>query len=142
MQSVLLVEDNKLTRFATQRLLTRAGCEVLVAEDGEEALRLALAASPDVILLDMLLPKLDGLSVLARLKRNPATAHIPVIVLTGLSSKNAEKLMEAGASGFVEKSQVLDDSSILLSMLHKLLPGGEVSHLLPKNRIDVASKVN
>jgi CheY-like chemotaxis protein len=104
MTKILLVEDSKFLRLATERALAHAGYEVTSAGDGEEALRLAQEKSPDLILLDMLLPKVSGPEVLRSLKTKPATAGIPVIVLTGLSQKNAERLQADGADGFLEKS--------------------------------------
>ena len=104
MTKILLVEDSKFLRLATERALAHAGYEVVSAGDGEEALRLAQEKLPDLILLDMLLPKVGGPEVLRALKNDAATARIPVVVLTGLSQKNAEKLQDEGAAGFLEKS--------------------------------------
>src|SRR2546427_11246758 len=84
-KSILVVEDSKLLRHANQRALTRAGYTVFVACDGEEALRMAREESHDLILLDMMLPKLSGPEVLSALRANPSTAEVPVIVLSGLS---------------------------------------------------------
>jgi CheY-like chemotaxis protein len=111
-QKVLLVEDSKFLRLTNERILTKAGYELSTAADGEEALSVAQAKLPDVILLDMLLPKLSGPEVLRRLKANPATADIPVIVLTSLSQKNEEKLLQEGAAAYFEKSALdLDKNS-------------------------------
>jgi CheY-like chemotaxis protein len=104
MIKILLVEDSKFLRIATERALTRAGYETSSATDGVEALKLAREGSPDLILLDMLLPKLSGLDVLRTLKQDDFTKSIPVVVLTGMSQKNAERLQQDGASGFLEKS--------------------------------------
>ena len=82
---VLLVDDSKFLRMANERALSRAGYEVSTAADGEEALRVAHDKLPDIILLDMMLPKISGPEVLKALKGNPATMNIPVIVLTSLS---------------------------------------------------------
>lgn len=113
---VLLVEDSKFLRIANERALTRAGYQVSTAADGEEALRVANEKLPDIILLGMLLPKLSGPEVLKALKGNPATTAIPVIVLTSLSQKNEEKLIQDGAAAFFEKSALeLDKSSDRLS---------------------------
>jgi CheY-like chemotaxis protein len=104
MTKILVVEDSKFLRVATERALTHAGYEVSSAGDGEQALRVAGEKLPDLILLDMMLPKMGGPEVLRALKKDPATAEIPVVVLTGLSQKNAERLQEDGAAGFLEKS--------------------------------------
>lgn len=103
---VLLVDDSKFLRLATERALARAGYEVCSAMDGERALEIAREKKPDVILLDMLLPKMTGPDVLKALKKDPATAGIAVVVLTGLSQKNAVRLQHDGACAFLEKSQL------------------------------------
>jgi CheY-like chemotaxis protein len=103
---VLLVEDSKFLRMANERALAKAGYEVSTAADGEEALRVANDKLPDIILLDMLLPKLSGPEVLHALKSNPATMAIPVIVLSSLSQRNEEKLKQAGAVEYFEKANL------------------------------------
>jgi two-component system cell cycle response regulator len=106
MTKILLVDDSKFLRLATERALTRAGYEVSTATDGVHALELAREKGPDLILLDMLLPKMTGHDVLKALKKDPATAGIAVVVFTGLSQKNAARLQEDGACGFLEKSEL------------------------------------
>ena len=103
---ILLADDSKFLRMATERALARAGYSVTTACDGERVLELAREMSPDLILLDMLLPKMTGLDVLKMLKKNKATAEIPVVVLTGLSQKNAARLHQEGAFAFLEKSEL------------------------------------
>jgi CheY-like chemotaxis protein len=84
----------------------------MVAGDGEEALRMAHESVPDLIILDMLLPKLGGAQVLHELKSSALTAKIPVIVLSSLAQKNEEKLKKEGATAYFEKSRLnLDNSS-------------------------------
>jgi len=106
MTRILLVDDSKFLRLATERALARAGYEVSTAEDGESALRAAHEKPPDVILLDMLLPGMTGPDVLKGLKKDPATTKIAVVVLTGLSHKNAARLQKDGAFAFLEKSEL------------------------------------
>lgn len=101
---VLLVEDSKFLRISTERVLTKAGYEVVTAADGDEALRLARQNLPQLILLDIMLPKMTGPDVLKVLKKDPATAAIPVMMLTSLSQKNAKALEKDGAASFFEKS--------------------------------------
>jgi len=109
---VLLVEDSKFLRLANECALGKADFEVSTAADGEEALRVANDKLPDIILLDMMIPKISGLDVLKTLKANPATMDIPVIVLTSLSQMNEEKLLHEGAAAYFEKSTLeLDKSS-------------------------------
>ena len=104
MTKILLVDDSKFLRLATERALVRAGYQVCTASDGESALDVARKNLPDLILLDMLLPKMAGPDVMKALKKDPATAGIAVIVLTGLSPKNAARLQQDGAFAFLEKS--------------------------------------
>ena len=106
MTKILLVDDSKFLRLATERALSRAGYDVSTATDGERALEIAREKKPDVILLDMLLPKMTGPDVLKALKKDPATAGIAVIVFTGLSQKNAVRLQQDGACAFLEKSEL------------------------------------
>ena len=104
MTKILLVEDSKFMRLATERALSRAGYEVSTAADGKDALVVAREKMPDLILLDMLLPHMTGPDVLKALKKDSVTAGIPVVVLSGLSEKNADRLRKDGAFGFLEKS--------------------------------------
>lgn len=104
MTRILLVDDSKFLRLATERALARAGYDVSSAYDGEQALDMARNQHPDLILLDMLLPKLPGPEVLKALKKDPQTADIPVVVFTGLSQKNASRLQDEGAFGYLEKT--------------------------------------
>jgi CheY-like chemotaxis protein len=120
---ILLVEDSKFLRLATERALSRAGYEVFTAIDGEHAMDAARANRPDLILLDMMLPKMSGPDVLKALKKDEATAGIPVVVLTGLSQKNAQRLQNDGAFDFLEKACLALDqgSDKLLSALKEIL---------------------
>lgn len=121
---VLLVEDSKFLRIATERALSRAGFEVTSAVDGEQALQLTIEQLPDIIVLDMMLPKMTGPDVLKALKANPATTAIPVIVLSSLSQKNEEKLIGEGAAAYFEKSILeLDKSSERLASIIKTTLG-------------------
>jgi CheY-like chemotaxis protein len=121
MRTVLVVEDSKLLRVEREHTLKKAGYLVVTAIDGIAALTVAREIQPDLILLDMLLPKLDGPSVLRALKADPATAQIPVVVVTALSQKNAEKLMHDGAAAFLEKNQLLTSCEPLLYTIKKAL---------------------
>jgi len=106
MTKILLVDDSKFLRMAIERALVRAGYDVITAVDGPGALDLARKQMPDLILLDMLLPKMTGPDVLRTLKKDPATTRIAVVVFTGLSHKNAERLRQDGACAFLEKSEL------------------------------------
>lgn len=118
---ILLIDDSRFMRLANQRALTHAGHEVIGRDDGEQGLEVAIQIQPDLILLDMMLPKLSGPEVLKALKENPRTRYIPVIVLSALSDKNKERLMREGAADFIEKSDdmMADDSIELVRMIEK-----------------------
>ena len=112
---ILVIEDSRLLRTTTERMLTRAGYAVITAADGEEGLRVAMESKPDLVVLDMMLPKLSGQEVLQRLRLNPSSTSTPVIVLTSLSESNRKKLLSEGASLYFEKSLVgVDNGSRLL----------------------------
>jgi len=112
MTKILVVDDSKFLRLATERALARAGYQVSTAIDGEDALKIAREEKPDVILLDMLLPKITGPDVLKTLKNDPATAGIAVVAFTGLSQKNAIRLEQDGACAFLDKAALgLDKGS-------------------------------
>lgn len=120
--TILLVEDSKFLQIATERILSKAGYKVISAGDGDEALALAGSSIPNLIVLDMLLPKLSGLEVLRSLKKNDLTAHIPVVVLSSLSQNNGPRLMEEGADAFFEKGSLLEDPTRLLEAITAALP--------------------
>jgi CheY-like chemotaxis protein len=121
MQTVLLVEDSKFLRVNREHILKKAGYLVLTAVDGAEALILAYEGHPDLILLDLMLPKLDGAAVLRTLKADPVTARIPVVVVTALCGKNEQKLLDEGAAAFVEKELLLTTDEPLLFTIKKVL---------------------
>ena len=120
---VLLVEDSKFLRAATEQALKSAGYEVVSVGDGDQAVRLARENKPALILLDVMLPKMSGPDVLRVLKNDPATAAIPVMMLTGLSQKNAKQLEKDGACGFFEKSNSMLGSgpNSLLAAIDRIL---------------------
>jgi CheY-like chemotaxis protein len=120
---ILLVDDSKFLRRAGERALERAGYQVITAADGAEALTIAKDRIPNLIVLDMMLPKLSGLEVLRALKQDVATKDIPVIVLTALSERNAAKLLEEGAISFVEKSDSLldKDGAVLIQAVARVV---------------------
>src|SRR2546426_12678288 len=122
-QKILLVEDSRYQRMASKRVLAGAGFEVAEARDGEEALRQVRESQPDLIILDMLLPRLGGEQVLQALRQNSSTARVPVLVLSSLSQNNADKLKEAGATAYIEKSKLdLNGSSdTLVRLVHAAL---------------------
>jgi len=120
---VLLVEDSKFLRMSTERVLAAAGYEMVSAGDGEQAVRLARQHRPALVLLDIMLPKMTGPDVLKALKKDPATAAIPVMMLTSLSQKNARALEKDGAAGFFEKSDAMlgQGPGSLVAAIEKML---------------------
>jgi CheY-like chemotaxis protein len=104
---VLLAEDDKFLRKAAEVELRRHGFVVLPAADGEEALKVATEQIPDIILLDLIMPKMQGFEVLKRLKQQEATANIPVIVMSNLGQEqDVQQAMESGARAYLIKSNL------------------------------------
>jgi two-component system, cell cycle response regulator DivK len=101
---ILLVEDNEMNRDMLSRRLQRRGYEVDLAVDGEQGVAMAQAAAPDLILMDMSLPVIDGWEATRRLKEDPATQHIPIIALTAHAmSGDREKALAAGCDDYDTK---------------------------------------
>jgi CheY-like chemotaxis protein len=126
---ILLIEDSRFQRIANERALLKAGYAVIQAGDGEEGLRMARERVPDLILLDMMLPKVSGLEVLRTLKGDVLVKHIPVIVLSGLGQANEAKLLNEGAAAFVVKSEksLENNSLVLIQAIEKVLSATEAS---------------
>lgn len=104
MNKILIVEDNPMNMELTLDLLEFYGYDVIQAEDGIKALERLAEDKFDLILLDMQLPKMDGLEVLERIKKNPATAAIPVIAVTAHAMKGSEEyFMEMGCVDYISK---------------------------------------
>jgi len=120
--TILVIEDSRLLRSAIERILVKAGHNVVAVGDGREGLRRAQQTHPDVILLDMMLPTLEGTGVLRELKGNPLTKPIPVMVLSGLAQRNERKLKMAGAAAYFEKSKlnVEEDGPALVKAVERL----------------------
>ncbi|MFK7944659.1 MAG: PleD family two-component system response regulator [Paracoccaceae bacterium] len=101
---VLIVEDSGTNRMILRARLNKAYYDVVEAEDGETALELAISEKPDLVLLDVMLPGIDGFEVCRKLKADPATLHVPVVMLTALD-KQEDRVegLEAGADDFLSK---------------------------------------
>ncbi|MGH2731258.1 MAG: response regulator transcription factor [Actinomycetota bacterium] len=112
---VLVAEDDPSVRMTLEFVLSDEGFEVLVAVDGEQALRLATEKLPDVILLDSMMPKMDGKEVLKALRAHAPTSSIPVLVLTGMDRESEE---EWTGAHFVGKPFSPED---LVAQIHKVL---------------------
>jgi CheY-like chemotaxis protein len=119
MTKVLLVEDNEMNRDMLSRRLIRRGFQVVFAEDGQQGIDLARSERPDVILMDMSLPIIDGWEASRRLKADDATRGVPVIGLTAHAmSGDREKAIEAGCDDYDTKPVELDR---LIGKIERLL---------------------
>lgn len=108
---ILVVEDDRFLRKAAEAALRRQGFTVLTAQDGEEGLRMARAEVPDLILLDLIMPGLQGFEVLRLLKADAGTSQIPIIVLSNLGQESDMKqALDGGAEAYLVKANLaLDD---------------------------------
>jgi CheY-like chemotaxis protein len=121
MPRILLVEDNEMNRDMLSRRLARNGFEVVVAVDGEQAVTMASAEKPDLILMDMSLPVMDGLEATRHIKAAPSTRSIPVIALTANALvEDRERALAAGCDDFDTKPVELPR---LLEKIRKQLNG-------------------
>ena len=110
---ILIIEDDKLLKKVISKKLEKEKYEVIGAMDGEEGLKLSNSEQPDLILLDLVLPEIDGFDVLARLKKNPNTFKIPVIILSNLGDEEkVEKGLKLGAADYLIKAD-LDPGEIV-----------------------------
>jgi two-component system cell cycle response regulator DivK len=128
---LLLVEDNEENRDGLSRHLRRKGFEVLIAVDGLQGVETARAESPDLILMDLSLPRLDGWEATRQMKAAPETRGIPVIALTAHAmAGDREKALEAGCDDYdtkpVEFGRLLAKIQALLEK--KAAPGGQTGH--------------
>jgi len=104
MAKILLVEDNPMNRDSLSRLLTRRGHVVACAEDGESAVTMAVSETPEVILMDVGLPVIDGYEATRQIKANPATSGIPVIALTAQAmSSDRDRALASGCDDYDTK---------------------------------------
>lgn len=119
MAKILLVEDNELNRDMLSRRLIRNGFEITLAVNGVESIQLARSVIPDLILMDMSLPIMDGWEATLNLKNDPVTKNIPVIALTAHAmGEDRQKAMKAGCDDYDTKPI---DLSRLLSKIYKFL---------------------
>lgn len=119
--TILVVEDNEASRDALSRRLQRNGYHVLLAVDGHQAVSMARAALPDLILMDLGLPVLDGWNATRRLKLDPATKHIPIIVLSAHAmTTDRDRALAAGGDDFDTKPIRFQP---LLGKIERLLTG-------------------
>ena len=101
---ILVVEDNERNLKLVRDVLEYVGYDVRVARTGEDGIALAVKEPPDLVLMDLQLPGIDGLEALRRLRENPRTADIPVVAVTAQAMKqDRERALEAGFNGYIEK---------------------------------------
>lgn len=104
-KKILIVEDDNILQKALQEFLSGEGFEISSALDGEEGITMSKSKKPDLILLDIILPKKDGYEVLKEVKNDPDTKNIPVVLLTNLGSLNdVEKALNMGATTYLIKA--------------------------------------
>ena len=102
---ILIIEDDKFLRDLMSQKLTKEGFSVKEALDGEEGLKMALEEPPDLVLLDLILPRVDGFGVLERIKKEPKLSHLPVLILSNLGQKeDVGRALSMGAEDFLIKS--------------------------------------
>ena len=117
--TVLLVEDNSYIRLMMQALLNLEGYTVIEAEDGVSGVDKAIEHNPDLILMDILLPLMNGVDAIAKLKQDPRTGHIPIIAVTCLDTKkDVIKAVQAGCDDYLKKPII---PQALMEKIKKLL---------------------
>ena len=122
-KTVLIVEDEPKNLKLGRDLLLRFGYKTIDATDGEQGIALARAKRPDLILMDIMMPKMDGLEATRILKADAVTKDIPIIALTSFAMKgDKEKAFEAGCNGYIAK---LVDIKELLSLIEQFCPSKE-----------------
>jgi adenylate cyclase len=116
---ILIVDDDWLNRDLLKAYLTGSGCQVTTAADGQQALDMALETPPDLALVDIQMPRIDGLSLCRELKSNPKTRFVPIVIVTALDSEEEKlKAIEVGADDFVSKPY---NAVVLLTRVRSLL---------------------
>ncbi len=120
MKKILIIEDERVLAKALRDMLERAGFEADVASDGEEGVTKVASGRPDLVLLDIILPRLHGFEVLKRIKENPVTKATPVIVLSNLDQDtDIDKARQLGAADFMTKAET-DINNVLAKVKQHL----------------------
>jgi CheY-like chemotaxis protein len=132
MSKILLVEDNEMNRDMLSRRLERRGFQVVLAVDGQQGVEMAQTEAPDLVLMDMSLPVLDGWEATRRLKADPETRGIPIIALTAHAmSSDREKTIQAGCDDYdtkpIDLPRLLGKIDALLGVGRPELPGETAS---------------
>jgi two-component system, cell cycle response regulator DivK len=123
-QVILVVEDNERNLKLLRDVLQYAGYGVLAARTAEDGIALAVSEPPDLVLMDLQLPGIDGMEALRRLRESPRTANIPVVAVTAQAMKqDRERVLQAGFDGYVEKPISV---RAFPDQVRRFLPGEEV----------------
>ena len=118
-KTILIVEDDPKSMTLTRDLLKISGYETIQAFDGQQGVEMAKSAHPDLILMDIMMPKMDGLEATRIIKADEKTKHIPIIALTSYAMKgDREKTIEAGCDGYIAKP--IDIKEVLKAIEHFL----------------------
>lgn len=125
--TVLVVDDDVTLRYTLSRLAQHAGCTVIEAINGEEALKLAQSMQPDVVVLDVKLPGIDGFEVCRQLKKNSATASIPVVLVTSMYYDVSKYRSNAKMEDGIERGRALAEKAGAFT----LIPRGDTMDELP-----------
>ena len=121
---ILVIEDNEQNLYLTTFILEKHGYEVIQTQEGSEGIRLAGQAKPDLILLDIQLPGMDGYAVAQALKSNPALDSVPIVAVTSYAMVgDREHILAAGCTGYIEKP-INPDTFVAQVEAH--LPGGKI----------------
>ena len=120
-KKILYIEDNEQNLYLVKFILEKHGYEVIAATDGQEGIDLAAAAGPDLILLDIQLPRMDGYTVARKLRANTGLAKIPIVAVTSYAmAGDRDKALAAGCNGYIEKP--INPDTFMQQVEQHLLP--------------------
>ena len=124
-KKILVVDDSPEIRFLLNQRLVKLGFEVILAEDGEKGLEKALEEKPDIIFMDIMMPIMDGITATLKLKEDPKTKNIPIIMLTALSDTGSViKSYDYGADYYINKPFAKEELIKALKFVENLMDGG------------------
>ena len=122
--TILVIEDNQQNMYLTTFILEKCGHKVIQAWDGRQGIDAALQSNPDLILLDIQLPEMDGYAVAETLKGNPQTAQVPIVAVTSYAmAGDRERILAAGCNGYIEKP--INPETFMSQLLKYLKAPGE-----------------